>query len=144
MRTPGYFFLLLFFSLPVEAEIYRCLGDQGEPSFRQQPCGNDTLLAAPRSRTDAARVQGIRPSERAWLQQRERGQRRAAQTRKSARSSAAARDKAKRAQAYKCRSKKRALDGVRARLRRGYRPAAGEKLRRRREAYEDYLATFCS
>jgi hypothetical protein len=47
-------------------------------------------------------------------------------------------------QAYRCRHKRRALEAVRAKLRHGYKPASGERLRRSRRAHEDYLSTFCS
>ena len=145
MRRSGYrFIFLLSCSFPASAEIYRCQGEDGEPSFRQRPCGADAVLVVPALPAAAGPAEGIRPSERAWLKQREREQRQSARVKRPRRASTAAREKAAHTQAYKCRSKRRALDEVRHRLRRGYKPARGEKLRRRRAAYEDYLATFCS
>ena len=41
-------------------------------------------------------------------------------------------------------AQQRALDAVNTKLRRGYRAHQGEKLKRRRRSYRDYLATFCS
>ena len=93
---------------------------------------------------DVAPGRGLRPAEKAWLAERERAQgRNSAAKRRVRQDQATIKRKAKR-QAHRCRSKRRSLDEVRARLRRGYQPAQGEKLRRRRRAYEDYLATFCS
>ena len=127
----------------VESAIYRCEGEHGEPSFRQRPCGHDSTVAAPATRTATGGVDGLRASEQAWLEQRERARRRPRGTERRPRSSQEAAVRAARKQAHRCRKKGRALDEVKARLRRGYKPAQGEKLRRRRRAYEDYLATFC-
>jgi len=146
MRKSGYLLLLgLFFSPSAPADIYRCQGEDGEPSFRQSPCGeNPVLVRLPASPVVTGRTKGLRPAERAWLEQRERGRQGAArQQRRKAAVAPVAGDRVTRAQAHRCRSKRRALDDVRSRLRRGYKPASGERLRRRRSAYEDYLATFC-
>jgi hypothetical protein len=47
-------------------------------------------------------------------------------------------------QAYQCRRKRRDLEALDAELRRGYKAARAPALHRRRQAYRDYLATFCS
>ena len=138
MRVYRAFLVCLCLLSPARAEIYRCVGDSGEPSFTHLPCtGGSTLKVPPAAAGTGA---GLRPAEQAWLAERER--RRAPGPRPRAKP-ATGRHKP-RTQAYRCRSKRRSLDEVRARLRRGYRPAQGEKLRRRRRAYEDYLATYCS
>ena len=145
MRTAGYFIWLplMLWGPSGGAEVYRCQGAFGGPSYSQRPCGEDTVVSTRQLPEPAGRAVGLRPAERAWLEQRRRS---ASQPRKKKRKpvSPAAKEKVVRAQAHRCRSKRRALDEVRARLRRGYKPASGEKLRRRRSAYEDYLATFCS
>ena len=144
MRYPGYFFILLFFlSTQTHAGIYRCTGDHGEPSYSQQPCGSSGIRVLQGSGA-SGRTQGLRASERAWLEQRRREGRKAKKSARQRAVGAATKERADRRQAYRCRVKRRALDKVRAQLRRGYKPASGEKLRRRRSAYEDYLATFCS
>ena len=141
MRNSGcFFFLLLFCSTPVTAELYRCTGEHGEPSYRQRPCGASGI-ATVQEPARPGPAQGLRASERAWLKQRQRDGRRA---KRSTKPSPASSEKAARLQTHRCRAKRRSLDEVRARLRRGYKPASGEKLRRRRKDYEDYLATFCS
>lgn len=145
MRQSGFFIgLLLLLVSTAESAIYRCDGDFGEPSVRQWPCGDDSAVASGQTATATGGGVGLRASEQAWLKQRERDSRglRGKQGRSS--SSPAAAERAARKQAYNCRKKRRSLDEVRARLRRGYKPASGEKLRRRRRAHEDYLATFCS
>ena len=83
---------------------------------------------------------GLRDSERAWLATRERREAKPPPGKRRANKASADPQR----QAYRCRAKRRALDAVKAELRRGYKPAKGERLRRRRRAHEDYLSTFCS
>lgn len=144
MRICGY--LVLFMLLPGPApgaSIYRCEGDSGEPEFSQQPCGESvTRIAGPGQRGDRPGG-GLRASERAWLAARERALGPpAAKTDARRRDSQSAEAAARRA--YQCRRKRRQLDELNADMRRGYKPASGERLRRRRAAYQDYLASFCS
>jgi hypothetical protein len=145
MRT---FFHLIILALPLSglpvcADVYRCSGSSGEPSFSQRPCGSDSTIVVTERVARSGQAAGLRPGERAWLEERARlaGKGRRTGTRKPVSS-----DRAKRKsqdQAYRCRKKRRDLDSVNARLRRGYKPAQGEGLRRRRAAYEDYLNAFC-
>lgn len=129
--------LLLAAAAGADTTVYRCVGPDGEPMFSQQACPGTLLeLAAPEA---PARAAGLRDSERAWLQAREREIRRDG---RRAPKAAADPRQAKRA-VHQCQSKRRALDQVNADLRRGYKPAQGERLRRRRQAYEEYLAAFC-
>lgn len=145
MRLSEFFIFLplLLTGSMAESAVYRCDGDFGEPSFRQRPCGDDSTVAAPQVQTAPGAGTGIRASEQAWLRQRERDSRRLRGKKRRTGVSQAAGAQAARKQAYRCRKRRAALDGVRAKLRRGYKPAQGEKLRRRRRAHEDYLATFC-
>lgn len=133
--------MLLLAASPAAATTYRCTGSAGEPVFQQWPCGSTGAAVAAPGGTAGI---GLRPSERAWLRDREAKARvpgspkvRDASPRASAAQKAAA-------QAHRCRAKQRALDAVSDRLRRGYRPAQGDKLRQRRRAYQDYLDSFCS
>ncbi len=142
MRVSVAFLVCLSLLSPVRAEIYRCVGDSGEPSFTHLPCAHGSTFKVPPAAAAGGAAAGLRPAEQAWLAERER-KRRPAKRPQRRTDRATSRHKA-RIQAYRCRSKRRSLDEVRARLRRGYKPAQGEKLRRRRRAYEDYLATYCS
>lgn len=144
MRLSKYLVCLTLLLGPAAGSaVYQCEGEHGEPSFSQRPCGDDSTVAAPPRQTATGEGVGIRASEQAWLEQRARDRRRHRGNTPRPRTSPAAATRAAGRQAYRCRAKRRALDEVRARLRRGYKPAQGEKLRRRRRAYEDYLATFC-
>lgn len=121
------------------AEIYRCTGSSGEPAFSQRPCAAATIVTTTPSTSPPA--DGLRATERAWLAARER---RHTPPRQRPPSRSAPTSGQLKKQAYRCRDKRRALQGVNAKMRRGYRPGEGDKLRRRRRAYEDYLKTFCS
>ncbi len=135
---------LLMAGLSARAEIYRCDGAFGEPSYSQRPCREGSSQAVIQAPTRNAEGAGLRAGERAWL--REREQQRAAQKRRPKRSVKTQSEtrRAESRQAYRCRTKRRALDAVKRELRRGYKPAKGERLRARRRAYADYIATFCS
>lgn len=122
------------------AEIYRCTGESGEASFSQLPCAAAGTIVIPESRESSSSVGGLRASEQAWLKARERKR---SAPRRQTRETAEKRTAAKARQAYQCRRKQADLDAIGAKMRRGYKPAQGEKLRRRRRAYEDYLAAFC-
>ena len=127
---------LLFAASGVSADIYQCEGEHGETVFSQIPCGS-TARVSVRSRPSPA-ASGIREGEAAWLAERQR-QRDAKQSRRVVSRAAPARSR----QAEQCTKKRLALSSVNAELRRGYKPAKGEKLRRRRRSYEDYLSAFC-
>jgi hypothetical protein len=145
MRVRTYLFglPLLAVSLAAAADIYRCTGTHGEPSFSHTPCANGTRVTQLHSPPTTTRGSGLRPDERAWLQARAREKRRV-QHKARPRGGATASRRDTDRQAYRCLRKRRALDAVKANLRRGYKPAQGEKLRRRRRAHEDYLDEFCS
>ena len=135
---------LLALAWTAGAEVYRCAGEFGEPSFSQLPCRGGSTVVTGTGTAKVAPGPGLRPAERAWLAERERTRRRYSAGKRRARPDQATIKRKAKTQAHRCRSKRRSLDEVRARLRRGYQPAQGENLRRRRRAYEDYLATFCS
>lgn len=44
----------------------------------------------------------------------------------------------------KCWKKRKGLEGINWKLRRGYSPVEGIKLRRKRDTYEDYIREFCN
>lgn len=142
MRQPTLLLCLLLChaTAPMAAEVFRCAGDAGEVSFQSWPC--DQSSRAPLAFTPAEpQGDGLRPSERAWLRQRD-----AAASGAAGRKPRSERPRAKDAarQDYQCRRRREQLEAVNSELRRGYKPARGERLRRRRRAYEDYLTTFCS
>lgn len=129
--------LVIILSTPAAvAAIYRC-DEDGRAVFRDHPCrtGQPPEVVVPQVAGDA----GLRPSERAWLSR--RAARRKA-WRRSGRHDAGGGDGD--AQARRCWNKQRRLQEVQARLRAGYKASQGNRLRRQRRQYEDYLARFCN
>jgi len=123
------------------ADIYRCIGDSGEPAFSQRPCGKSSTLVQRRAPSAARPGDGLRETERAWLAARQQAGTAGRRTRPAA--NAQRKTDAEARRAYQCERRRLALDAVQAQLRRGYRPASGERLRRRRKAHEAYLSAFC-
>jgi hypothetical protein len=127
-----------FFIPPAIADVFRCQGEAGEVLYTQHPCDAGTrLVAAPGV---SAVATGVRDSEVAWLKARQKGKSPGSTARRG--KSDGKRQQLARQQ-YQCQRKRASLSAVNADLRRGYKPAQGEKLRRRRAAYEDYLEAFC-
>lgn len=127
----------------LSADIFRCTGASGEPEFSQLPCaGDSTLLRIPATASTSSQTAGLRASEREWLATRKGGSK-ARKMRKRQKTSTPQR-KSRDARARQCLKKRLALDKINAELRRGYKPARGERLRRRRREYRDYLSVLCS
>ncbi len=126
-------------------QIYRCKGDAGEPVFSFQPCNSAPGSAVYRATAPTEAAQGLRPGEAQWLDARDRRRADAKPaSRKVRRSGSNSAASAARKQVYRCQRTRAKLDKVRSTLRRGYKPATGERLRRKRREYEDYLDVFCS
>jgi hypothetical protein len=128
--------LLLSFGAQAQSTLYRCRGDQSEPLFSNVPC-TGTAVLAPSAPADAP-AGGIRAAEKAWLRSREASRRPASRFKHPPAVARGAAD------ARRCRKKRQQAGDVSARLRRGYRPAQGERLRRKRRALEDYLRHHCT
>ncbi len=145
MRVRFSLFVALLLASPAgwTVEVYRCLGDQGEVQFSGRPCGADAVVVLEQQPSSPGSSRGLRASEKRWLKERAR-QRAKRSNRKKPQAQAASRRAAAEKQAYRCRRKRHQLDAVRAKLRRGYKPAQGESLRRRRQVLQDYLSAFCT
>jgi hypothetical protein len=114
-------------------QVYRCVAPNGSIEFRQYPC---------HERDSATRIE-IDDSRTGWVPP------------VSADAPASARPKQPRftkpaiveqdpALADRCWKKQRQLNDVNRRLRAGYTPVQGERLRQRRRDYEAYLHRFCA
>jgi len=120
------------------AQVYRCEGDP--PVYQDLPCDAGGRALAP---TISSVGDGVRASERAWLKQRERVHRQQRKARTAAQARAAKQQREGERQQQRCWKKRRQLEDVKARLRRGYKSASGDALRRKRQGYEDYLFRYC-
>lgn len=127
--------LLALLTAPAQAAVFKCVTASGEVSFRDTPCDSSGVRVPVQSLPEPGA--GLRDSERRWL--REREQHKPAYSQPHKRSGR----KAAQVQERRCWRKQQLLDQVRAKLRRGYKPVQGERLRRQRRQYEDYLFRYC-
>lgn len=125
-----------FLAAPAAATLYRCDGADGIPMFQAVPCAGDPV---PPLQLPALNTLGdpLRATERALLRQ-EGGA-----GARPARRKASADPVQDRRQAERCLRARQQHEAVQAQLRRGYQPAQGERLRRRRDAHAEYLHDFC-
>lgn len=131
--------LALYLALPSFsfADIYRCNGSAGEMVFQTTRCpkaNSEPLTLRPLN----VLGEGLRPGERALLidQSRHDRKRSRAKPRKNT-------ELARRRLAERCLAKRQKLAAIGARLRRGYKAAQGERLRRKRNEYAEYVRQFC-
>ena len=115
--------------------IFRCVGADGGISFQRTQCAAEGAPIVVDS------VQGgwtsLREGEKSLLKSyRERDARLRQRSRKAAR-------KTRSGETTACWNKRKRLDAIQARLRRGYKPSQGESLRRKRDNYAEYLKKFC-
>ncbi|WP_456373642.1 DUF4124 domain-containing protein [Thiolapillus sp.] len=120
------------------AEVYRCTQPDGGVSFQQQACSHEGR------RIETGQAQSawapLRSAEKALYQRyRKRDRERLQRKRKLRRQTAGQSTVDER----RCLLKRQQLESVSAELRRGYKAGRGEKLRRRRDNYEEYLRRFC-
>jgi hypothetical protein len=126
-------FALLFAATTATAQtIYQCPDAQGTVLFQARPCagGSSIELGAPAARwtpPDRAELDMIDTLERSQPEQRSRS----------------ARPTRAQVETKACFNKRKALERVSAKLRRGYRASEGTGLRNRRDEYEEYLRRFC-
>ena len=119
-----------------QTQVYRCIAPDGGIEFSQSPC------------TDGAEEREVRIEDRktGWDPSRLKVER---IPKVQAKSSARKRKADKEDQAAltrreeKCWKKRQQLEKVNWKLRRGYKPATGVKLRRQRQDYEAYIRQFC-
>jgi hypothetical protein len=119
--------------LSAGAQVYRCDDPSGFPRFQQVPCAGDgepVDLPPPAANWDA-----LRPGERAMLEQRRRPRPAGRPEPRQVRD--------ERASERSCWQKRQRLEAVSAKLRRGYRAAEGERLRRRRDALSGFIRRYC-
>lgn len=118
------------------AQVYRCTNSLGAVSYQDSPCDTEQQRVMPKLQAPVS--SGLRPAEKAWLKQLQRRPKP-----KPARSTSGSAAGDKKRQEKACWKKQKQLDAVRAKLRRGYKPAQGESLRRKRRTYEEYLFRYC-
>jgi hypothetical protein len=126
--------LLLFLGSSSYAgtRVYRCQDAAGRTEFRQTPCPG--AEGVPLS-LDAPRIGWIKPESSRT--QRERVRPPAAVT------ASAVPQRPSPAQQRRCWKREQRLQQLQRKLRQGYKPSQGERLRRQRDEQEAYLRRFC-
>lgn len=134
--------LITLYAAAPAAQVYLCPDDRGRAHYQQTPCpGSDAgPVALPPLNTLGG---GLRPGERELLESRRKQAERARRTRDARRARTAAGDLRRERQARSCWQREQRLGRINARLRRGYTPTQGIRLRDRRRELEDYLRRFC-
>jgi hypothetical protein len=119
-----------------ETRVNRCVGPDGAVEFRQGACpaaGEEIVIEdwrtgwVPPARAEPDERSGEAPSPASPARA----------------PTAAGSEAAERRRKEQCWNRERQLDEVSAKLRRGYAPARGDDLRRKRRSLEDYLRQFC-
>lgn len=116
-------------------QVFRCVEADGGISFQRTQCAAEGQAIVVDS------VQGgwtsLRAGEKSLLKSyRERDTSLRQRSRKAA-------GKTKSGETTACWNKRKRLDAIQAKLRRGYKPSQGESLRRKRDNYAEYLEKFC-
>ncbi|MCF7993121.1 MAG: DUF4124 domain-containing protein [Thiohalocapsa sp.] len=125
--------LLLAAPAAAESKIYRCTGADGEIEFRQYAChGRDTSAEMD---AHAPAVGWTPPAGDAWLKERLRDE--PASKRRAPPKST--KDK----YADRCWAKHQQIERINKKLRAGYKPPEGNRLRSRRTEYEAYVKRYC-
>ncbi len=115
------------------AAVYRCPDESGGVVFQQEPCpqGEEVEL-------DIRTTKWVASPKSAFPDRRRRSVSRSSD--QAALSRAA---KAQRKQQQACWKARQRIERIESELRRGYKPARGERLRQQRREQEDYLRAFC-
>lgn len=133
-------FLLVLLGIPQlagAARVYRCPQADGSVSFQQMACQQGEVL---RIEVPATGWSGARPEKKQKTAATPKP--RVASARPAARQGSQT-DWQGKGESKACWGKRQRLEKARAKLRRGYQPAQGERLRRQRDEYEEYLRRFC-
>ena len=117
------------------AQIFQCTDQQGVVAFQDTACSEGPRVIRQLPSSAGA---GLRQAERAWLKRLKKGT--PAKPKPVPRRSSSKDDLR---QEQTCWKKRRQLEQVRTKLRRGYKASQGEKLRRSRRDYQDYLSRYC-
>ena len=119
-----------------DTSVYRCSAPDGKVEFRQTACVDG---AKEREITVEDRMTGWKPPETRIEKKTSGARKSGARKRNTEKDDQAARAR----QEEKCWKKRQALEEVNWKLRRGYKPATGVRLRHKRRVYEEYLGRFC-
>ena len=124
-----------FSAASARADVYRCVLSGGHVSYQQFPCHYKDTPMQLKDRLSG--WSALRPGEQALLD----GYRKEGAERR--RKPAGSQKKVSK-ETKSCWNKRKQLEAVRAKMRRGYKLDESDALRRKRSNYADYLRQFCS
>jgi hypothetical protein len=121
-----------------ETQVYRCTTPDGKIEFRQDACsaaadGQEVTIENRQTGWDPAKLE----TEQGWKDlttPKPKPRERKVDKQDSA---------AKARQKEKCWEKRQHIEDIDWRLKRGYKPSTGNRLRHKRRLYEDYISQFC-
>lgn len=137
IHTRVFTFLLSVVVCPVSASripVYRCVQADGHIRYQQIPCHFEDSPILIKDRSSG--WSPLRPGEQALL---ERYRKKDAVQRRKSTSKSKQPVKESRA----CWTRRRQLEAIRIKLRRGYNLGEGEALHRKQDDYRDFLRQFC-
>ena len=127
--------LLLAANVAADTDLYRCVTPDGKIEFRQTSCPQNAEEAEIR----------VEDRKTGWEPGKAEIERKAKDSTDSKKGTSKSdkKEAARARQEETCWKKRQLLDDVNWKLRSGYKPAAGVKLRRKRRQYEEYIHHFC-
>ncbi|MCW8921170.1 MAG: DUF4124 domain-containing protein [Sedimenticola sp.] len=123
-------YMTAFFPLATLASVYRCPDASGAVLFQQMPCAEGVELELDVRATEWITTPESKPDKRK-TQARKRPRQKSQLARESARQEKA------------CWKARQRIEKIEWALRKGYKPARGERLRQQRREQQDYLRQFC-
>lgn len=126
-------FMLLSWSMAGSAAVYRCRDSDGGVLYQRAPCAGGSEVELDTRTTEWVAAPTIRHGGRP--------DRSATRDRQAAALSRAAQAKARQEKA--CWRAEQRIDRIDRTLRKGYKPARGERLRQQRREQQAYLRRFC-
>ncbi|MFQ5644911.1 MAG: hypothetical protein ACE5FQ_14625 [Thiogranum sp.] len=128
------FSVMPFPASQARVDVYRCVLDSGHISYQQIPCSSESKPMNLKDRRSG--WSSLRPGERALLKSYR--EKEATRRRKPA-----GLQKLPVEDSKACWNKRKQLEAIRSKLRRGYQLNEADELHRKRGNYEDYLRQFC-
>lgn len=128
-----YFTLLIsivLLSSQTHAQVYRCMVNQ-QTVYQDHPCGSTNTAIAPMINQSG----GLRDSEKTWIKQNH--------SKRFTPKNKLVNRREKDTESKACWKKRQQLKEVKRQLKQGYKASEGDKLKRERAKYQDFLKQFC-
>jgi hypothetical protein len=139
--------LMLFICMAeiAHAAAYRCVDEEGNSSYQDKACdqGSQVFLPLPSRETDIKEVKKAEKEIEKTAKQQQKEERALAQKRKQTDKKEAQRLKKAKLNKRRCQTTTQKLEGLRARLRQGYRLSQEQSLKRRIAEQQELQTHYC-